>query len=122
MKVYRIEDKTGWGPFQTGLAKPEHYEPPGPASDGVFGSIEEYFELLHHNYDEMIAHNYGFQTKTKLKQWFNKSDLRAFERAGTYVYEYSVPDGKVKEGGHQCAFKKTDAYSYRKVPVKKLLH
>lgn len=120
MKVYRVEGPNGIGPYQNGLARPEHYDKPGPMDDGVFG--DKYWEIYSTDPELLFQYNYGFPSKTKLFKWFDKSSLRSFAANDNHVYEYEVHEDKVLQGEEQCAFRKQDAYSSRRVPLKKLLH
>jgi hypothetical protein len=120
MKVYRIENEEGQGPFRTNACKDHHYEPPGPATDNVFGDVLGYFKLF--KTGEVFHYNYGFQTKYHLNKWFPQKDLKWLEKKGYSLFEYDIPHWKVHFGGHQCAFKKKDAIKFNRIDIDKLYH
>lgn len=121
MNVYRIESKTnGLGPFQNRLTNHDDMDPPGPMSDGVFGSLRDYCDLVTDNPEELYAHSYGFKDKAQMKDWFDIERLVHFVKKDHVIAQYEVPDEKVKIGGHQCAFKKAEAKFKRWVPVREL--
>lgn len=124
MNVYRVESKVnGKGPFQNGVAPLSAYgNLEGPAWDGVFGSYEDYWDLLKNNPDELYAHSYGFCDKQQLLDTFDIDSLVPILKKDHVVAKYEVPDDKVKLGGQQCAFKKEDAKLKAWVPVRELMH
>lgn len=108
MTVYRLETPKGEGPFRAWIVKPWDKEcaGPGPEEDGII-DVED---------DDV----FGFQTKTKLKDWFGKSSIRRMAKQKCYITAYEVHKTKVVCGGHQCVFKKKDAYKSKRIPIHKV--
>lgn len=84
------------------MDEPMPSEMPGPNQDGIVDSRKEFFTQKYHS---------GFKSVDQYHQWFRKAPIRrALYMEGKMVFvSYEVPDDKVRQGGHQVAFRMRDA-------------
>lgn len=100
MKVFRVEDPNGKGPYSSSMTNEILYNKlssknesrPSPKRDGI--EIRPGIDVC------------GFDSIEKLKQWFHgcRSDLR---KAGFYVAIYEVDAKEIKFGRRQVIFPKS---------------
>ena len=97
MKVYRIENKEGFGPYE-GFVLLDHdiwskwskLIRPIPEDDNI-GRVSE-------------KHYYGFANLTDLCCWFTIKDRKKIKKIEFFITVYSIPDNFVKIGNKQVAF------------------
>ena len=116
VRVYRIEDRTGSGPWsgeyhvrqacdETRSRRPGEYplEPsdmPGPCDQS---------ERAHSDRLEADRNTiFGWRTKGQMRHWFKPAICRALRERGGYVLnEYDVPEATFSH--HQATFKRSTA-------------
>lgn len=114
MRVLRIEDANGLGPYHstTVLCNPYPECQPGPFDDG--------FERIYNNF------KFGFLTDDQLLNWFDPS----VERCKDYweilsdcnynIVEFEVDDCYVVKGKNQIQFDRDEARIINIIPVSQL--
>lgn len=103
MRVYRVEDKKGRGPY-CGSGFINYYPPerhahlqdidvrPTPRNDGIDFNSDDYC---------------GFSSMRKLRSWFYKKDIEWLCGEGKFrIMVYEVPRDLVKRGKKQVCFPK----------------
>lgn len=108
MRIYRIEDKNGLGPYAGGaMSRAEYgYEPkrhPSPVDDGI-------------NYSHDIYA--GFPSLTKCYYWFVDTWIRQYLRQHGYkIGVYECPGHYVQHGQRQVAFVKAMAMKVEEMEI-----
>lgn len=115
MKVYRIEDKNGWGPYSScymmdwehprevvlcRLQEAHSRDPlrPSPYTNG------EPWEDYYSSSKDMV---FGFASLQELYNWFN-GFVEDLINVGFYIKTFEVPNNQVKLGRLQLAFKRPE--------------
>src|SRR5687768_5754439 len=101
MILYRIEHKkNGQGPFRNKLTQGADYHPPGPNSDGIFGSYTDYYEAVKKGIAQ--KYHYAFKSIFHMKDWFCEDSVRKFLRRDHVIVKFEIPESKVLFGTYQC--------------------
>ena len=107
MKVYRIENIDGIGPY-TGDLNCDNFEPhwflgvdhPAPEEDLL---LKEWFD---DNYADVENHKFGFVSIEQLKEWFHEDRyFKAFHDHEFYLAEYEISEDLVHVGTKQVMFR-----------------
>lgn len=120
MRVWRLEDDEGRGPYQSlgerfgrdtvheflGRGDKQH---PTPDRDASFmAASEDYFTKL--GYVDTSRFFFGFANLKQLHAWFNPEQRKILkERYQIRLNRYSVPATEALIGDHQIAFNKSRA-------------
>lgn len=109
MKVYRVEDDEGGGPYsgkhhrKVEIAYPKDAQVywPVPCEDGLSDVPRDYV--------------YGFASMKQVRAWFGSKGRRALAKLGFGLTVFDVDAKSVRRGYHQVAFHKDEAQ-----PIKRL--
>lgn len=102
MKVFRIEDEHGQGPYHNWVMRAKlerHLENdsrsthPDLWEDGIRRPNSDYY--------------CGLKSVEALRQWFNDKELKALHRGGYQFAVYNVPTARTVQGARQLIFDKT---------------
>lgn len=97
MKVYRMEDRYGNGPWGARTAGRRDFRGntlPTPMDDNIA------------NLPESPGRNIrcGVKSPADLRLWFDREDRAVLKHAGAKIAVYEAPDDAVWIGGHQVVF------------------
>lgn len=115
MVVYRVESRTGTGPYEAFITDYEHYGDncPSPWEDGIWKNGSQAYE--------MVNYSYGFTSIKQATEWFGKKWLCKIDQINFSLYKFDVPKSTVREGKKHCAFIRKDCYRKRKVKREEIL-
>lgn len=93
MRVYRIENSKGEGPYMhRGWETRNHSFLPTPSEEGI---------------DRLASDYCGFSKIKKLKRWFTKNELKNLRRLGFKLSVYET--NEVKKGKQQLVFNRSNS-------------
>ena len=93
MKVYRIEDERGRGPYQIDMERwtnSNHTDSKHPNPYCESKNFYNKFRLLDKKYPEPGKVIFGFNSINKLKRWFNEEELENLEAIGFNMVTYDA--------------------------------
>lgn len=115
MKVYRLENAQGIGPYHAMLFQWDKWtnrnhgtipEAPGPCEDGIGIALNEYKSF-----------KFGFSSLTQLHQWFNDYELEKLAELGFYLGVYEIDANCVRSGKKQIAYRSEFAVLLKQIPL-----
>lgn len=110
MKVWRVENFQGSGPYQgTSMgswadSSEKHNNNaicPEPRSDA--GLADAWMNM---DYSERDAYLFGFSSLEQLQAWFSETELAKLKSMGYYVTCFEIPEPYIIVGSLQLIFKK----------------
>lgn len=109
MKVWRVEHKKyKRGPYRLCEVVPEKscesIGIPGYSCDNKPMPYNDGINNFESGSNQSVR--FGFESLTKLKDWFSDDELKSLKRHGFVVNVYSVPRNHVQVGGRQVLFRK----------------
>lgn len=107
MKIYRIENLSGKGPYsKASVVWREYSSKPRPVPEDDGEELKKLYESA-----DFIKHICGFKSLKQLFYWFSPRELGKLKKMGYYIVEFEVERGEVKFGKHQVMFPKEKAVS-----------
>lgn len=107
MRVWRVEDRHGIGPYQSekinlpGVSTARHPAPPRDFSPKELKKLDRMFPLG----PDSPGVAFGFSSLDQLREWF-WGYLHDLNRHGFHIVEFEVPEKYLASGYHQVAFDK----------------
>ena len=115
MKVYRVEDSEGEGPYGSDLyswcTTPKMSErhiwsskTPPPDQDGALLPLSIWVRLEDDIQSRTVTSRFGFRTLKQLRSWFTPAARRNLSECGYVISVYEAPGEYVRLGNHQLVF------------------
>ena len=114
MKVYRVEDSEGEGPYGDDdswcptpkMLERHHRSPKTPSPERDGGYLPFWLGVppgMYIPYKTVNSH-FGFRTLKQLRSWFTPTARRNLSKCGYVLSVYEAPDEYVHLGNHQLVF------------------
>ena len=122
MKVYRVEDRTGCGPYTKLGYTCIHNSPaskaveqrPIPSDDP---GLTDFWDSLSDN-DNYTRWTFGFASLGQYIEWFNRASERTIlSNYGLYLSAYKVSKRHVASSDKQCIFEKSKAQFLNRLEI-----
>lgn len=119
MFVYRVEDNSGWGPYNRAMADCCKQTERAKFLNDLYRRHSDYDDREKHpawciegissNCGKSVA---GFSSKRQIKSWFNDKERKALQKYGFFVSRYKVKKSSVQRGTSKrqiafCRFSRT---------------
>jgi hypothetical protein len=113
VRVWRVENAEGAGPYRNDAAPPHcdgYTDPeshPAPRDDFAVFFKEEDEDGYYEARDELIApYVFGFPTREAALRWFDDYDLAYMAERGYVLREMESDEVYVSDSGRQCMFRR----------------
>lgn len=122
MRIYRIEDENGDGPYNGGREITEtlfwaHVRDDGNAADVDETHPQPSLDIAGFTERLKGRYRFAFDSMEQLLKWFGPNARRVLKRYPFTVAEYSVPEPAVIKGIYQVAYDPERAEPIARTPV-----
>ena len=114
MRIYRVEDLEGEGPYgddDSWCSTPKMFErhhrssrTPSPDRDGMYLPLSMEVRLEGGIPRWTVTSHFGFRTLKQLRSWFTPAARRSLSECGYVISVYEAPDEYVYLGNRQLVF------------------
>lgn len=117
MRVYRVEDAEGGGPYNGENSPPLINFYWAAVRDGTVEHERVDPETDIHGFKHSQKYRFAFSSLDQLAYWFSPGPQRLFSDYGYSVGVYEVPDDKVFVGNRQVAYPHADAKLVKRISL-----